>query len=328
VELSGVDGRNLLAFLTAVGTHVALDHELQKGSKNGPGAETVRMSWNPDTLRPTIYLPGVAPATEQPPSIQSRLIRILQDGLKDLGTVEKILPWENIKGISRQQFRDAAMGPAARAARSQEKRSWADFVTALGSDGAGSEQEIQYTALCAITGDSQQYFLGCMRELRNHVTADHLRDSLFASWKYKEEGRTFRWDSGEDRRYALRASDPSKGRDKKIPSMWGANRLAFEALACFPSFPKGRHLRTTAFKDGRVINWPLWSPAIDLSTLRSLIAHPAVIQREADALGAMGVFAVASSRSTSVGRKRTFGPASVWPIRNRLLPWVMLHRPI
>ena len=199
-------------------------------------------------------------------------------------------------------------------ARSQQERSWADFVAGLGSDAAGSEKEIEYTALCAITGDSQQFFLGCMRDLRKQVTAGHLKDALFFPWRYKEEGKTFRWDPGEDRRYALRASDPLKCPDKTIHSMWGANRVAFEALACFPCFPKGRHLRTTAFEDERIIRWPLWAPAVELSTLRSMLAHAAIIQRDPDALGAMGVFMIASSCRTLLGRKRTFGPASLWSV--------------
>jgi hypothetical protein len=327
VELSGVDGRNLLAFLTAVGTYVALDHKVKLiarllgrsqapviGGENGSDAEPVRMSWNPATFRPTVYLPGPSVAAEKASAIQDCVIQVLQHALKDLARVDKILPWDNIKGISRQRFRDTALAPAARASRIQQKRSWADFVAGLGSDGAGSDKEIEYTALCAITGDSQQYFLGCMRDLRKQVTSGHLKDALFAPWKYKEEGRTFRWDPCEDRRYALRASDPSKGPDKGIPSMWGANRLAFEALACLPCFPRGRRLRTTAFEDERIIRWPLWSPPIGMATLRSVLAHPAVMQRDQGALGAMGVFIIASSQRSLLGRKRTFGPASLWPV--------------
>ncbi len=183
LELSGVDGRGLLAFLTAVGTHVALDHKVKLTARlpgrvkprktretDEPVAGRVLMSWNPDTFRPTLYLPAHADAVEQVSSLQDCMIRVLQHALKDLARVDKILPWENIKGISRQRFRDAALGPAARAARSQQHRSWADFVAGLGSDAAGSEKEIEYTALCAITGDSQQFFLGCMRDLRKLVT--------------------------------------------------------------------------------------------------------------------------------------------------------------
>ncbi len=150
------------------------------------------------------------------------------------------------------------------------------------------------------------------------LTAGHLKDALFEPWRYdKDKGRTFRWDAAEDRRYALRASDPSKGPEKKIPSMWGANRLAFEALACLPCFPNGRRLRTTAFEEEHIIRWPLWSPPIALPTVRSVLAHPAIVERDPGTLGAMGVFMIASSRRALLGRKRTFGPASLWPVPMR-----------
>jgi hypothetical protein len=315
VELVGFDGRSLLAFMAAIGTHVALDRKV-------PGA---RLSWDAHTFRPTISLPvgGTGSATTAPPAdVQDRVITVLACALKELAGGASRFPWDNIKvgtkgsrPRSRTEFRNRALVPAASAARRHPaERGWADFATGLGSDAAGSEKEVEYTALCVITGDSHQHFLGFMRDLRDHVTAEHLKSALFAHWKYREQGRSFRWDPTEDRRYALRASDPSKGPDKEIPSMWGANRLAFEALACLPCFSTGRHLRTTAFEDERVVRWPLWTPPADLMTVCSLLAHPAVVQRDGRALGALGVFAIASSRRTSLGRKRTFGPASLWPV--------------
>ncbi len=318
VELKGLDGRNLLAFLAAVGTHVALH-------RKAPGA---RLSWAPRTFRPTIYLPvggSVSAANASSSDMEDRVVTVLARALEALAGGASRFPWNDIKvgtkgsrPRSRLEFRNGALVPAASAARRDPaERGWADFAAGLGSDAAGSEKEVAYTALCVITGDSHQHFLGFMRDLCQQVTTEHLKSALFASWRYREQGRSFRWDPTEDRRYALRASDPAKGRDKEIPSMWGANRLAFEALACFPCFPRGRHVRTTAFEDERIVRWPLWTPPVNLSTLRSLLAHPAVIQRDSRVLGAMGVFAIASSRRTSVGRKRTFGPASLWPVPER-----------
>lgn len=332
VELTGFDGRNLLAFLSALGTHLVLDRKaaliarlLGGGAESStvnhcPKAQAVRMSWSPHTFRPTLYLPSqeesCVPSADRIPVIQNCLVRVLHHALAQKVHAGELPPWKNIKGLSQQELRDHLFAPAASIARSKCRRPWADFVTGLASDAIATGSEKEYTALCVITGDSHQDFLGFMNDLRKLVTAEHLSSALFFPWRYREQGKAFRWDPNEDRRYALRASDPAKGPNKEIPSMWGANRLAFEALACFPCFPKGRHLRTTAFED-TTINWPLWSPAIDLTTLRSLLAHPAVVQRDAHALGAMGVFAVASSRRTPVGRKRTFGPASLWPIRTQ-----------
>lgn len=313
VPLRGLDGRNLLAFLTAVGALVALEQKLRG----------VLLSWDPRTFRPTMFLPAGNTAVEAPTDSEDRFATMLLCVLNVLADGAERFAWDDIKvgtngcrPRSRTEFRDRAMLPAANAARQLGDRGRADFIAGLGSDAGGSERELGYTALCVITGDSNQNFLRFMRDLHAQVTAGHLKSALFAPWKYREQGRSFRWDPTEDRRYALRASDPAKGRDKEIPAMWGANRLAFEALACLPCFPRGRRVRTTAFEDERVIRWPLWSPRIDLSTLRSLLAHPAVMQRERMTLSCMGIFAVASSRRSSVGRKRTFGPTRLWPVQD------------
>jgi hypothetical protein len=262
-------------------------------------------------------------------SSEEHVVDLVESGLRELGRVENRFPWRSsagkgpckcgiggdIKGISRAQLRQEALEPAAGAARrNPSDRSWADFVAGLASEAVASAKKEAYTALCVITGDGHQHFLGFMRELCGQVTPEHLRATLFATWQYREEGRSFRWDPGEDRRYALRASDPSKGPDKSIPSMWGANRLAFEALACLPCYPRGRRLQTTGFQEERVFHWPLWDPPVTLTTLRAVLAHPAVLDRDAATLAAMGVFAIAASGKTQVDRKRTFGPASIWPV--------------
>jgi hypothetical protein len=303
----------LPAFLTAVGAQVALEQKLRG----------VLLSWDPRTFRPTIFLPagGGAAAVQASPNIEDRLVTELMCALRELAGGTDRFPWDDIKigtkgsrPRSRSEFRKQALLPAANEGRQRGDRGRADFVAGLASDAGGSEKELGYTALCVITGDSHQHFLGFMRDLCAQVKAEHLKSALFEPWKYGERGRSFRWDPTEDRRYALRASDPAKGPDKEIPAMWGANRLAFEALACLPCFPRGGRVRTTAFEDERVMRWPLWSPPIDLATLRSLLAHPAVMRQESRTLACMGVFAVASSRRSSVGRKRTFGPTKLWPV--------------
>ncbi len=320
IEVKGLDGRNLLAFLAALGAHVALDRT----------ASGVRLSWDATTFRPTIHLrsPGSEPAGSTVSS-EEHVVSLLESGLRELAGVGNRFPWQSsagkqpckcglggdIKGISRTQLRQEALEPAACAAREgSPDRSWADFVAGLSSDAVPSARKEAYTALCIITGDGHQHFLGFMRELCGQVTPEHLKATLFATWQYREDGRSFRWDPSDDRRYALRASDPSKGPDKSIPSMWGANRLAFEALACLPCHPRGRRLQTTGFQEERVFHWPLWDARVTLTTVRALLAHAAVLDHDAATLAAMGVFAIGSSRKTHVDRKRTFGPASIWPV--------------
>lgn len=315
IELAGLDGRNLLAFLASLGTHVALTHKLVH----------VRMRWNAHNYRPTILVPDPEPSRPHSEEAnaalnakQQWLVGKLETALKDLAATNSghrfPSDWNNIT-VSRTDFRNRVLQPCGENVREDKtQRPWADFAAGLGSDGVSSGKELEYTALCVITGDSRQDFLRCMRDLSNDVTREHLKSTLFEHWKYQDRGKSFRWDPLEDRRYALRASDPSKGPDKEIPSMWGANRLAFEALACFPCFPRGRRVRTTAFGDDddqRTIHWPLWTPSLNIETVRSLLAHPAILVNDRRVLRALGVFAVASARRVSVGRKRSFGPASL-----------------
>jgi hypothetical protein len=302
IELAGLDGRTLLAFLASLGTHLALAHKL-------PG---VTMRWDENTYHPTIALPVQVPP---PPDVKDHVATLLESALKELANTSSggrfPSDWNNIT-VSRTDFRDCVLKPSAEKVRNERtQRAWADFAAGLGSDAASIDKDLDYTALCVITGDSRQDFLRFMRDLSNNVTSEHLKSTLFERWKYQERGKSFRWDPQEDRRYALRASDPSKGSDKELPSMWGANRLAFEALACFPCFPRGRQVRTTAFDDERMIRWPLWTPPLNVETVKSLLAHSAVLVNDRRVLEALGVFAMASARRISVDRKRSFGPASI-----------------
>ena len=67
--------------------------------------------------------------------------------------------------------------------------------------------------------------------------------------------------------------DPSK---ETAGTEWGANRLAFEALPLFPVAPAAGSARTTGFSGTRSSDtfwtWPVWEPAADLDTVRSLLA--------------------------------------------------------
>ena len=326
IELVGLDGRHLLAYLASLGTHLALAHK----------RPDVTMRWDENTYHPTIALPvqdppppdledhreaqiklidGYGLQAPPPPDLKDHVASLLESALKELANTGsgRRFPshWNNIT-VPRTDFQDSVLKPSAEKVRNDRtQRTWADFAAGLGSDAASTDKKLDYTALCVITGDSRQDFLRLMRDLSNDVTSEHLKSTLFERWKYQERGKSFRWDPQEDRRYALRASDPSDGPDREIPSMWGANRLAFEALACFPCFPRGRRVRTTAFDDERTIHWPLWTPLLNVETVKSLLAHPAVLVNDLRVLKALGVFAVASARRISVDRKRSFGPASI-----------------
>lgn len=80
------------------------------------------------------------------------------------------------------------------------------------------------------------------------AVVEHLREALFGPWRYENDGLSMRWDPDDAKEYALRWRDPSIG---GVSSVWGANRLAFEALPLFPTVPTEAGLRTTGFRRQR-----------------------------------------------------------------------------
>ena len=93
--------------------------------------------------------------------------------------------------------------------------------------------------------------------------------------------------------------------------MYGANRLAVEALPLLPTAPVGRRLDTTGFsrRDGRIFfSWPIWTPPIDLDTLKSLLALSMLQDREPKhaQLEKMGVVEVYRSERITNGKYRNF----------------------
>ena len=124
VQLPGLDGRNPLVFLAAVGTQVALDRKAALiarllGGREVPSSSgghlsrsrRVRMSWHPETFRPTIHLPLPAEisgaAAERTSAVEDCLIRVLQHGLEKLGEVDAILPFAHVAQPSRTQRRQS-----------------------------------------------------------------------------------------------------------------------------------------------------------------------------------------------------------------------------
>ena len=161
------------------------------------------------------------------------------------------------------------------------------------------------------------------------------RCCLFAPWERPDTLYSLRWDPEDDRRYAHRWRDPSK---ETAGTEWGANRLAFEALPLFPVAPAAGSSRTTGFSGTRSSDtfwtWPVWEPAADLDTVRSLLAlqklqdgalanneraavSPPQEQRRSQPetgsirgeLAAMGVREVFRSQRITIGQYRGFTPS-------------------
>ncbi|GAB4250840.1 MAG: hypothetical protein Kow00109_26670 [Acidobacteriota bacterium] len=300
--MPGPDGRNLLGFLTAIGALRVLAHE----------APDLALSWGTDH-RPVIHRPEADGVWDE-----ERLLNDLEAGLEASAAVDRF-PWDNL-AVKPEKFREYAIRALQTA--SPRNRHWIDFVAGLASDAAPTDSNgnVADTAFRTMSGAGHQNFLRFMKDLQGRVERRHLQEALFTKWTYRDRKLSLRWDPLDDRRYALRADDPSKGSHNDIPSMWGANRLAFEALACFPTYPTSRGLETSGFvtptrrRSVFVFHWPLWKPPVTLDGLRALLGHAAIASRDARQLRDLGVYAVLSSRRFTEGRYRNFAPAEIWPV--------------
>lgn len=290
--LNGLDGSNPLGFLAAVGT-------LRTVGLAEPGSDW-RMKW---LMHDGIRIPEIrgnrAVSAEALLALLCRALRRRSTPELDFG--------ENLN-VKPEKFREEAA--AAQLQAQLQDRRHADFVAAFGCDlhTTNDGKSIQDTALRTMSGAGHQHFLGTMKQLIRKTGEDHLRSSLFESWNYSDDKLGLRWDPEEDRRYALRWDNPS---GDNIKTMWGANRLAVEALPMFPTAPGGRELHTTGFSirdKAALFTWPIWQVAVGMDVVRSLLALPEIQRPEPNRehLEAMGVVEVYRSRRITVGKYRNF----------------------
>ena len=262
IPLPGLDGANPLGFLAALGTWRTTE-------AIHPGT---RMYWKPINGH-------WAPVLLNPQSLSEE-------------TLAKVLHVELIQMKDHSVFSFANnlnLKPHEFAAQAEQAIEWffdkndiisVAFLSAFGSSAITNEDgAIEDTALRTMSGAGNQHFLKTFRALIDAATETHLEKCLFKEWMYDDplESMGLRWDPGEDIRRALRWRNPSGDPErKKALGMWGANRLAIEALPLLPTAPVGSHLETTGFKGYKSNNtffvWPLWDVPIGLDTGRSLLA--------------------------------------------------------
>jgi hypothetical protein len=208
---------------------------------------------------------------------------------------------DNLK-IPAKDFRRFAEG----AALSAKEDCAAEFAAAFACDSLTTEEgDVQDTGFRTMSGAGHQHFLAFMNQLARVTTAEHLRGALFSPWRYDEQKLSMRWDPADDRRYALRWSDPS---GDVIRTVRGANRLAIEALPLLPVAPVGRKLETTGFGRGTRWTWPIWDTPVSLDVCRSLLALSELQEKQPDrsVLLARGVVEVFQCERITIGKFRNF----------------------
>jgi hypothetical protein len=300
VLLRGIDGANPLGFLAALGTLRVLSL----------GADDVRLRWskNANAWRPLVAM--------KVPLSEKQFVEHLESLLAASIPAEVFSLGDN-PSVPLGAFRPYALA-GARAALGGD-RTHADFAAAFaGEHPADKDGKVPDTALRTMSGAGHQHFLKFMRNFIEQVRTEHLHKTLFETWRYDDpvQNMTLRWDPSDDNRYALRWSDPSGDPDRKsVGSMWGANRLAIEALPLLPTMPTHRQLETVGFltQGARKTHWtwPIWDACAGVDTVRSLL-DMTDMQRGSSpgmppaALAARGIVDVYRSRRLTTGKFRNF----------------------
>jgi hypothetical protein len=319
--LKGLDGGNPLGFLTAVGA-LRTTSVAYRGGKASLHWEKGEGGW-----RPMIRLSATVDENEWLESL-SRELRAV-NGCRAFALADNLnIPVEVYRRAAEEARDDASLGD----------RRYLDFLAAFGSEATEAELNgkktgtISDTAFRTMSGAGHQHFLGTMRVFAKDTGTEHLRKALVQPWVYDDplEKHTMRWDPTDDVRYALRWRDPSGDSSRKSGgSVWGANRLAIEALPLFPTAPTGGRLETTGFRlkrrEGVFWTWPIWSTPLAIDPLRSLLAlrelqelgeslasgHPEAERSLRERLNAMGVEEVMRCQRITQGKYRNLSMA--WP---------------
>jgi hypothetical protein len=205
-------------------------------------------------------------------------------------------------------------------ASTSTSRRWVDFCACFGTESANERMDA--TPFALISGSGHQHFLGTAGDLMVACAADHFGRALLNTWAATDDGSSFRWDPDDDRRYALLADDPTASGNKP-KTIWGANRLAFEALRLFPCVRARTGPATVGWRhagESDVWRWPLWAGNLSPAVISSILASGDIWRDDPESrrrLRARGVFAVFQTRRIAVGRapnqKLNFTPAvPVW----------------
>lgn len=163
------------------------------------------------------------------------------------------------------------------------------------------------TPFAFMFGQGHQHFLTRFREAPTSCSMQQICAALFAPWARGDRTDGFRWDPVDDRRYALRALNPSTD---KATTQHGANVLAAIGLPSFPVTPFRRRGRTqvltpmTRYGTGGGIEftWPLWTRATSLSAILALLRHPELAKDSPEATNLPQTAALMRARRISVGK--------------------------
>ncbi len=321
---TGPDGSNLLGFLSATGALVTCANIFQD--------QRVTLHWEQSLgWRGCILIDGKAISNNHIEGIHKYLT---DEKNRTRFALQKASSDEHYKTITSVKPADATKhfrqsiekGKSGRSLYSNTYSGWfSDLPDGEDQKKASSSQ------LCALTGSGNQNFLKTARDLsgfyedenkeQRSTTLEHLQNTLLKVWLFEDPRPSCRWDAQENRYHALRYRDPAKkhkGDDSskyngKIRTQRGANRLAIEALALFPLMPKAHRAKTPGFyyvaqEKAHYFTWPIWTDALSLDALKTLVAYPELTQQKPNmkSLHPLGVVELFRCKRIVRGRQVSF----------------------
>ncbi|WP_437600215.1 hypothetical protein WMF28_01490 [Sorangium sp. So ce590] len=298
--LTGLDGKNPLAFLAALGVLNAL------ADRTKDGTPEPKLLWRAG---------GTYQATIVGGPDRAALLDVL---------VQDLESFRGEPAIERLRYRKDGDGAAAHDLKPPPRR-FAEYLRDLVSDdlrrsvafaaafatdvAVDNNGNTKPTALHFTAG--QQEFLTMVSELLQGVRVEDLEEALFGPWRYERPLPVLQWDNTSARDYALRASDPSKDKKLGVP---GADWLAFRGLPFIRVAPLGDRIMTTGcngeWKTG-TFRWPIWTVPLPRSVIGSVLTSPEVFEVDPRVLRARGIAIVFESaiRRSDQGGYGSFAPA-------------------
>jgi hypothetical protein len=149
-----------------------------------------------------------------------------------------------------------------------------------------------------------------LKDFRANLTRVRLADGgrdLLGFATAPEEITGLMWNPAEQRNYALRWRSPEDDATLSVPIH---NVLAFVGLSFFPVVPANPSDRTNGFDDAeRCFTWPLWSAALRVDTVASLLAGAFMRDDSAVQSTARGLVARFRAEVVMVDKRNFFSPS-------------------
>jgi CRISPR-associated endonuclease/helicase Cas3 len=257
ILLKGLDGSNPLAFLAALGTLRTLILAF-------PG-ETVNMSWehHEGAWRPRVWC--------SLPADDDALIETLDKSLarQRASHPTRFVNYKSGNEEAIEFYKSVRQGTSIPTGFDQ-------WIVALTND-------VHPEATSPIQLTRSDYFVGNLDQIMANTTQNHLRLSLFTTWRYDDPlaGQSLHLEPTEDRRHAYQWDRPSGDPNRnKSGNMLGANRLAIEAIPLFLGLPSTNPARmlltgwTGVRSDDSRWTWPIWEHPISLGVVCSTLSLP------------------------------------------------------